>query len=152
VDTRNEFVEAFVAAVPFALREMASVEAIARDAHRATDAKFADLSAVIRLHALHGDGQLVLSLPQQTATALAQRILAEVADGIADDLVRDCMGEVANVVAGQAKALLVGSPAHFTLSTPVVRTGDLADLATERWVIPFDSDAGAFSVHLYPPS
>ena len=123
----DELVEAFAVAVPFALREMAGVEVVARDAHRATAADgFADLSAVIRLTASGGEGWMVLSFPGSTASALAQRVLAEVADEVSADMVRDCLGEVANVVAGQAKALLVGRPSHFTLSTPVVRTGDRA--------------------------
>jgi chemotaxis protein CheX len=155
VSAGNDLVEAFASAVGFALREMAAVEAFAGDAHRAPTAPAdgcAELSAVIRLTAPGGEGRMVLSCPESTATALARRVLVGVADDPPADLVRDCLGEVANVVAGQAKALLVGHPAHFTLSTPTVHTGNLGAPATERWVIPFVSDAGEFTVYLYPPA
>ena len=35
-----------------------------------------------------------------------------------ENLVRDCVGEIANVIAGQAKALLAGGPYHLTFSVP----------------------------------
>jgi CheY-specific phosphatase CheX len=72
-------------------------------------------------------------------------------DPVAEDMVRDCMGEVANVVAGHAKALLVGRPSHFTLSTPTVRSGGPV-AGNGGWVIRFESDAGAFGAHLLPPA
>jgi CheY-specific phosphatase CheX len=151
VETPRELLEAFAAAVPPALREMAAVEAVVREARpaRAADG-FADLSAVIRLTAADGERRLVVSFPQRTAAELARRILAGTADEVAADMIGDCVGEVANVVAGQAKALLVGCPSHFTLSTPTVRT-DMAEAADGRWLIRFDSDAGEFAVHLCPP-
>jgi chemotaxis protein CheX len=153
VSAGDDLVEAFASAVVFALREMAAVEAVAGDAHRAATADaFTELSVVIRLTALGGEGRMVLSCPESTAKELARRVLVEVTDDPPADLVRDCLGEVANVVAGQAKSLLVGHPSHFTLSTPTVPTGNLGASATEWWVIPFVSDAGAFTIYLYPPA
>ena len=150
---QNELVEAFASAVPFALRELANVETVARDARRTTAPDpSADLFASIQLNASSGEGRLVLCFPAATATALARRVLAEVTDAPSEEMIRDCLGEVANVVAGQAKALLVGSPAHFTLSTPTVWARDAEQLATECWEIPFASDVGEFTVRLYPPA
>jgi CheY-specific phosphatase CheX len=145
-------VAAFSSAVPFALREMAGIEAVVLDSRPATGTDgFPGLSAAIRLTAVAGEGRLTLSIPEATAKELARRILTETTDQVSDDLIRDCAGEVANVVAGQAKALLVGRPCHFTLSTPMVRAGGLAE-ASGGWLIQFDSDAGPFAVHLRPPS
>ena len=149
---RNELVEAFASAVPFALREMANVEAVARDACRNATAPSADLFASIRLTAADGEGRLVLCFSTATATALARRVLADVTDDPSEEMVRDCLGEVANVVAGQAKALLVGSPSHFTLSAPTVWVCDAAPPAHECWEIAFASDVGEFTVRLYPPT
>ena len=150
MDTPDDLVGAFTEAVPFALRELAGVEVVVRDAGPATAAVDADLAAAIRLDTAAGEGRLVLCLPGRTAEALARRILAGTPAETTPDLVQDCMGEVANVVGGQAKTLLVGSPSHFTLSTPVVGT-DIPVSAPEAWAIRFDSDAGEFAVHLYPP-
>ena len=66
---------------------------------------------------------LVLSFPAQTAAALAGRVLAEVAQAPDDDLVRDCMGELANVIAGQAKTLLAETPYQLLLATPSILSG-----------------------------
>jgi len=152
VDSAGELVEAFSSAVPFALREMAGVEAVVRDARQATSTDSLEgLSAAIRLTAAAGESRLTLSLPEATAKELARRILTETTDQVSTDLVRDCVGEVANVVAGQAKALLVGRPGHFTLSTPAVRAEGPAEV-TGGWLIRFDSDAGPFAVHLCPPT
>jgi CheY-specific phosphatase CheX len=151
VEIPRELVEAFAAAVPLALREMAGVEAVVRGAGPAGAAdRFADLSTTIRLAAADGERRLVVSFPQRTAAELARRILAGAADEVTPELIADCMGEIANVVAGQAKALLFGTASHFTLSTPTVGT-DLAEVADGRWLIRFDSEAGEFAVHLCPP-
>src|SRR5262249_58456639 len=66
---------------------------------------------------------LVLRFPARTAAGLAGRVFAEVALCPDEETVRDCMGELVNVVAGQAKTLLFGTPYHFTLSTPTVVAG-----------------------------
>jgi chemotaxis protein CheX len=151
VETPRELVEAFAESVPPALREMAGVEAVVGESRPAArgDA-LGDLSATVRLTAADGESRLVLCFPERTAAELARRILAGTTDAVTPDLIADCMGEVANVVAGQAKALLFGTASHFTLSTPVVRTG-LTDAVDGGWVIRFGSDAGEFALHLCPP-
>jgi chemotaxis protein CheX len=152
VGSSDELVAAFVAAVPFAVREMAGVEAVPRNPRPATAADgFAAVSAAVRLTTAGGEGRLVLSFPQKTAAALARRVLAGVVGEPDEAMVRDCVGEVANVVAGQAKALLYGTPSHFMLSTPTVLPEGAAGPPGGRWVIGFGSDAGEFALHLCPP-
>lgn len=143
----DELVGAFAAAVPFALGELAATEAVLRESRPAAGDRFAAVAAAVRLSAAGGTGRVVLSLPADTAAALARRVLAGAVDEPAADVVADCAGEVANVVAGQAKALLVGNPAHFNLSTPTPP----AEPAAAGWVLEFDSDAGPFAVYLEPP-
>jgi chemotaxis protein CheX len=153
VDIPDDLVEAFATAVPFALKEMADVEAVVRDSRVASAADgFADVAATIRLATRCGEGRLVLSVPKQTAAALARRILVEVGIVVTPDVIRDCIGEVANVVAGQAKAQLVGSDSHFTLSTPIVETGEQVQPTSSRWIIQFDSNVGEFAAHICPPT
>lgn len=150
MDTPNEFADAFAIAVPFALREMAGVEAVPRGTESARGPEYyASVSAIIGLSTPDGDWRLVVGFPEATAAALARRILAGVAVELSAEMIRDCMGEVANVVAGQAKTLLVGSPFHFTLSTPTVLTGNLSAPPGSREIV-FDSDAGEFAACLSP--
>jgi CheY-specific phosphatase CheX len=142
--------EPFVAAVLMTLREMAGVEAMAQEMSRATGPDgFGDLSAVLRLSGI-GEGYLILSFPNQTARLLAVRVLNGAAP-LDDELIRDCAGEVANVVTGQAKALLAGTPNRFTFSTPTVIVGPPVVPAGEWWVVGFVSEVGPFRLHLRQP-
>jgi CheY-specific phosphatase CheX len=131
---------------------MAGIEVVVTASHSWGNAdNSADLVAAVGLTTADGEGRLELCLPERTAVELARRILAGAVDRLTADLIRDCMGEVANVAAGQAKALLVGTPSHFVLSTPVVRAGG-PDGGRGVWVIRFESEAGGFGVHLRPPA
>jgi CheY-specific phosphatase CheX len=147
VDTPTELVDALSEAVPFALREMAGAEVVLRADGPATAADAAGgVSAQIRLTAAAGVWALILNLSDRTAAELARRILTGTPAEVDEGMMQDCAGEVANVVAGQAKALLVGTPLHFTLSTPTV--AQRCDPGDGHRVLRFDSDAGAFAIHL----
>ena len=95
---------------------------------------------------------LVLSFPAQTAAALAGRVLAEVTPAPDDDLVRDCMGELANVIAGQAKTLLAETPYQLLLATPSILSGAGLEFGSrpdaDGLVVVFGSDAGDFALQV----
>src|SRR5262249_13202885 len=111
-----------------------------------------DVSAVVRLRSAT-EGYLALGFPQQTAAALAQRMLSGVLKEIDAALIRDCVGEIANVVAGQAKALLAGTPYQFPFSLPGVVGGGAPDLGSnpdgECLVVVFGRDLGEFAMQLF---
>ena len=142
-----------MAAACLALREFAGTEVNVRAVHRQTPPQTCDeLTAVIRLTGA-AEGILALGCARPTAAALAGRILFGVTQEPDEPLVCDCLGELANVVAGQAKALLAGMPCHFTYSTPsVVPGGDSSvRLSPESacLVIAFESDVGDVLLRLY---
>jgi chemotaxis protein CheX len=89
-------------------------------------------------------------LPQRTAAGLAGRILAGVTQEVDENLIRDCVGEIANVVAGQTKAMLAGGPYRFAFSLPQV--GDSKEYPPQQGleclVIAFSSDQGEFDLQL----
>lgn len=150
MDTPDELTGPFAEAVAATLREMAGVEAVVRDAGRATGGEvLADVSTVLRLDA-DAPGWVILSLPRGTADALARRVLADVGEPD-DGMVRDCAAELLNVIAGQAKSLVFGTPFHFTLSTPAALAAGPAGGWVSRAVVRFESDAGPFTLHLLPP-
>lgn len=64
-------------------------------------------------------GTMTLVLTSKAASQLAARYLP---DGIqlTEELIDDVAGEFANVITGQAKTILKGTPYHFSMSTPVV--------------------------------
>lgn len=135
----DELTGAFAAAVESTLREMAGVGAVRRDP---TGLTAADVTVAM---GLDGDAPrwAVLLLPAGTADALARRVLAGVADPDGG-FVRDCGAELLNVVAGQAKTLLFGTPYHFTFTTPTTPpAGPGPGVA-----LGFDSDCGPFALRL----
>lgn len=148
LETPSEVVDAFITAVGTALREMAGVEAFAKSVHPAgNEDAFADLSAVLKLTA-GAEGCFVLSVPNRVAETLARRILTEVVPDPDPSMIRDCLGEVTNVIAGQAKSLLAGTQYHFRFATPTVVEGRPADVGARDWLVEFASDVGDFTFHM----
>jgi len=152
---RAEILDPFIAAVCSTLAEMAQTTADAGDLYAtATPRPAGDVTVVLALTPAPG-ALLVLDFPGSTASVLADRVLAE-AGGAADDAtVRDCMGEITNVIAGQAKALLHGTPYRFGFSTPKIIPRGTAvpemDARREFLIAAFASDAGDFTLALCPP-
>jgi chemotaxis protein CheX len=136
--------EAFVTSITTTLRDLAGVEAAPLGAEAAVEPR-ADVTARIRLSGTR-QGELVLCLPTATATALAERVLAGAA-AVDPAMVLDCMGELANVIAGQAKTLLYGTPDHFMLSPPTVTAGDAGPIPADDACVRFGSEVGEFVAH-----
>jgi chemotaxis protein CheX len=152
-EVRDKLVEPFVAAACTALGEMAGTEVVVQAVSRKEISHtLGDLAAVIELRSAN-EALLVLNFPVLTAAALAGRILAGVTQAPDEDLVRDCVGEIANVVAGQAKALLAGTAYQFTFSVPRVVAGAGQELRTEVAVgcliVAFRSEVGDFAMQLF---
>jgi chemotaxis protein CheX len=152
-EVRENLLEPFIAAVRAALGEMAGAEPVVRAVYRKPmQHAFGDIAAVILLRSVRGDASLVLGFPQATAAALARRILAEVKHAVEEDLIRDCVGEIANVVAGQAKALLAERPVRFEFRLPqmVVNAAEFQPCqGVDCLVVIFDCDHGSFALQLF---
>lgn len=65
-------------------------------------------------------GHFFLLLSTGTAEQLATRYLGPDTD-LSPELLDDLAGEMANVIAGQAKTMLKGTPYHFHMTTPTIR-------------------------------
>lgn len=150
-DLRRQLAEPLVTAVEQTLSQMAGAEVTVRSTYqRGKPAALGDVSVTLTLsHSL--EGLLILSFSTSTAEALARRILVDVAEQLDPVMVADCMGEIANIVAGQAKALLHGTPNHFVFSTPMVTLGPDNKMFKDGMtslVIVFDSEQGVFALQL----
>src|SRR5262249_22967021 len=109
-ELRQNLLEPFITATNTALGEMAGVEVFVHHIHPGQlQPTLGDISAVVELTSAT-ERLLILIFPNHTAAALTRRILAEASVNVDDALIRDCVAEVANVVAGQAKALLAETP------------------------------------------
>jgi chemotaxis protein CheX len=154
-EMRNEVLEAFIQAVCVTLREMASTGVFLQDCsltrgHRT----LGEVSAIIALRfEAGGTGSLVLGCSEATAAGLARRVLAEIGEEPDEAMIRDCLGEIANVVAGQAKVVLLGTRWHFLLSTPRIVSAAGQELPQcaggECLVAVFGSDVGEMVVEVY---
>lgn len=140
---RDHLVGPLITAVRQTLVEMAGVEVMVRSVYQTTAAPpLGDLSAFLDL-TMATEGFLILSLSRRTAESLGRRILAEVTTDPTPELIQDCVNEVGNVVAGQAKALLAGTPYHFTFSPPGISIAE-----NRRWlrstavVLAFETEIG----------
>ena len=151
MDDGDEAILAFDEAVAMTLREMAGVECALRDRRQVTGGEFAGLTALLRL--MGGkEGYLALSCPASVAAELARKVFAESGTEPEAAMIRDCVGEVANVIAGQAKTRLYGTPQHFTLSPPVFGLERPPDTNASRWVLTYSSEIGDFTVCVRLPA
>jgi len=151
-EIRDRLLEPFITATRAALGEMANTEVVVRTVCRNPGPHaLSDISVVLRLTSAT-EGTLVLTFPEQTAAALARRILAGVSAEVDEQLIRDCVGEIGNVVAGQAKALLAGTPYHFAFSLPRIVAGvdDLQPApGLDCLAVAFNSEQGEFTLRMF---
>jgi chemotaxis protein CheX len=151
VEIPEVLIESFATAVSMTFSEMAGVEAVVHGKGWTIGTEgLADLSVSLRLSAGSG-GWLALSFPARTALDVTLRILKEVGCEVDESIIQDCVCELTNVTAGQAKTLLFGTPYQFTFSTPNVLPIISAELEPRRFVIRFDSEVGEFALHLCFP-
>jgi hypothetical protein len=62
--------------------------------------------------------RLAVALRAETAREFAERVFVEVGLPADPNAPKECVAELANLVAGRAKALFYGTPEHFSLGTP----------------------------------
>ena len=142
----------FTSATTMTLFEMAQLEVTVRGVYRKTNYKmFGDISAVIGLIAVT-EGAMVLSFPDPTAVALVKRVLGGIEDQPDIDIIRDCIGELANVIAGQAKGILSNTSYEFAMSTPTVIAGAGHEIRHKPGmpclVIAFGCELGDFALQI----
>jgi chemotaxis protein CheX len=151
-DVRDLLLVPFLTAVRDTLAEMSGLDTAVRVVYRTADLRIAvGVTAAVELDVAK-PGCLVLEFPRPTAAALAERVLAGVPAAPDDALIGDCVGEIANVVAGRAKTMLAATGFRFAFRVPrIVAAGDTLPLAPgqNRLVAVFDSPSGEFALQLF---
>lgn len=119
-----EVIEAFSAAAVTALREMTQLDALTvwQDTMSELDG---DLVVALMRLLRSAPGNVALVMTVETAECLTKRYLPAGTE-LTEEIVDDVVGEFANVIAGQAKTILKGTPYHFLLSLPVVSRSAIA--------------------------
>ena len=110
-----------------------------------------NLNEVSAIIGLAGDiaGAVVLSFTRETAIAMASRFSGQTYHALSKEVI-DAVGELVNIIAGNAKKDLLGF--RIEISLPGVITGNTYKINWPHGVpvitIPFESDAGIFSVNV----
>jgi len=94
-------------------------------------------------------GTVVINMSREVAIKAASTMLLEPQPDVNDDVL-DAVGELANVIAGQAKAEL--SEFHLQLSLPSVITGENHEIRFPSKAtpvcVPFDTDLGPLQLEI----
>lgn len=151
VETNEPLLASFVVAVETAIREMTAAEVNLRTITESSTSKYlGELVTVLDLKAKSAKS-FALGVSKTTAEQLAKRMLVGGPAILEEDLIRDCLGEIANVAAGQAKAILHGTPHQLIFSTPrFPETGEL--IPASPWhslTAVFDTHAGEITLQLF---
>jgi CheY-specific phosphatase CheX len=150
-DVAEGFLGSFVTAVETALREVASTDVALRFTYQLRSHQYrGEIVAMLQLSSATA-ACLALGMTQETAKTLSRRMLSEIVPNPDDDLIRDCVGEIANVAAGQAKAILHGTQHALTFGTPRIYSAQEvpASGAQEMLVAVLASDVGEVVVQLF---
>jgi chemotaxis protein CheX len=151
-EIRTKLVGPFTSATILAIKEMAGIDVEVRSVYQKVHHKmFGDISAVIGLVA-RTEGAMVLSFPDASASNFVKRVLSGLDDHPSDDMMRDCIGEIANVIVGQARGIIAGSDYEFVMATPTIVSGTGHEIrhkpGTPCLVIAFSSKLGEFALQL----
>ena len=122
-NVREQILAPVIEAVATALREVAMTEVEVRATYRLPKRRLqCKLVAALELSS-SALTCLTLGFSDAGAASLARRVLGEAVPNLDAGLIGDCIGELINVAGGQAKALLHGTPWHFTFGTPRLGAG-----------------------------
>lgn len=146
------FVNPFIAATVSVFETMAMTKVVRKDLFLKKDYKsFGDVSGVMGLVG-EATGTVVLSLPGPIACKVVARMLDEPIPKTITEEIKDGVGEIVNIIAGQAKASLAQTKHHFTLSIPTVVAGAGHEIMHKKGapciVVVFDSEGEHFALQV----
>lgn len=139
-----EFINPFIDATRNVFTTMCNIDCKRKKLFLKDDHKMlGDISGVMGLTGA-ATGSVVISMPGKLACQVVGNMLQmEPEDELSSD-VCDGVGEVINMVAGQAKAMLVKTKYHFTISIPSVVKGQGHEIShkkgTPNIVVLFETD------------
>jgi len=118
-----EFINPFIDATKNVFATMCQVEVTRKKLFLKDDYKMlGDVSGVMGLSGV-ATGTVVVSMPTALACLVVGNMFGEPPKAELSPEVADAVGEIINMISGQAKAALVKTKYHFTISIPSVVTG-----------------------------
>jgi CheY-specific phosphatase CheX len=151
-EIRNQLLDPFVEATVRTLGEMTGEKPLVHSVYQKQGYRiFGDHSAIIGLSA-RSEGTLVLSFPKETSWELSRRLVHALDVEVNDEIVQSCVGEITNIIVGQAKGTLSQTSHHFAMSTPTVVAGENHEIRYKGGlpclVASFTSVMGDFALQL----
>lgn len=147
-----EFINPFIDATINTFKTMCGIDAARKKLFLKDDyAMLGDVSGVMGM-AGAATGSVVISLPARLACIVVGRMLGEEPQEELNADVCDGVGEVINMISGQAKAALVKTKYHFTISLPSVVSGAGHEIShkkgTPNIVVLFEADGMDFALQV----
>lgn len=147
-----EFINPFIDSTVNVLATMCQMEAKRKKLFLKDDHQMlGDVSGVMGLSGA-ATGSVVVSLPSKLACILVGKMLGEEPAETMTGEVSDAVGELINMIAGQAKASLVNTKYHFSISIPSVVSGPGHEIShkkgTPNIVVLFEVDGYDFAVQV----
>ena len=147
-----EFINPFIDATRNVFSSMCRVETARKKIFVKDDYKMlGDISGVMELSGTAA-GSVVISMSSELACLVVGNMLGEPPAAELTQDVQDATGEIINMISGQAKASLVKTKYHFTISIPTVVTGPGHEIAhqqgTPNIVVVFEGAGHDFSLQV----
>jgi len=141
-----EFINPFIEATRTVLGTMANLNVERKRLYLKDDYKmYGDISGVMGLSGT-ATGSVVISMPTPLAIQVVSTMLGEEPGEEITPAISDGVGEIINMIAGQAKASLTKTKYHFQISIPTVVMGKQHEVThkqgTPNIVVLFESDKG----------
>lgn len=150
-DVKAEFINPFLSAIVNILATMATMSITAGKAHvTCSDVSQADITGIINMKSPQTQGTLIVSFPCDVIFDIASRMLGETFTTI-DSNITDLVGEITNMVTGQAKQILSEKGFDFDMARPTVILGKKRlemIAALPAIVVPFSCEKGEFYVEI----
>ncbi len=142
------YINPFIAAIKHLFKTMLDTDVVvSRPCVKSKGMRSSDVSAAIGFSG-QAAGSVVLCFSRKVAGAVASKFAGDDISELNADLA-DALGELANMVAGQAKAKMDGL--DISISLPRVAIGSVTTLQNSRipiLTLPCDSSLGRFSIEV----
>jgi len=146
---KAEFINPFLHATQNVLGTMAQTKAAAKKPHLKDGVNtYGEVTGIIGMTSEKITGIMIVSFSETCILRLVATMLMEEARTEIDDEIIDAVGELTNMICGNAKAELAKLNHKFDLATPTMVVGKGVEISyhsdAPTIVIPFDTEAGPF--------
>ncbi|WP_339671612.1 chemotaxis protein CheX [Dasania marina] len=148
----SQYINPLLAATVNVLTTMAMVEVtVGKPCLKEGLDSLGDITSVIDLKGDNHHGSLAISFTKEAILNIAENMLGESFSEV-DETIADVVGEITNMITGNAKQLYSESGLEFDLATPTTTIGKnipvTHTVTGATLLIPFETKAGAFYIEV----